>query len=523
MNKRIFSIVGGVVLAVGTLACDNSGLPTINNDPNNPIDAPAGPVFTNAVTTGVHWVGNGRDLRSTEWITQHLAEAQYPQEDQYSRLQGPDTYTYFDAAYYQELQDLRKVIQKGQAEQNASIWGPATVMQIWVYEYMTDLWGDIPYSQALGLDSVGGTLTPTYDKQSDIYASFFSRLTEAVGAMEATDSASLGNADPLYSGNLKQWVKFANSLRARLAMRIVNVDPTDANTQLTAALSDPGGVFTGNVDNAKVVWPGDGQFDNPWADNFKSRDDHRMSQTLMNILLANNDPRVPIYAQPVLDSSLYPNGYGGMPNGLSQAAAQAYLNTASRPGVIFYPGATAYGTYGDGSGLKYPSFLMTYAELMFIEAEAAERSMGGLSPGQAATDYYAAIQASMQQWGVTDEAAITTFLGKPGVAYTPGTSGLDEIAVQKWIALYGDGTQAWAEWRRTCQPVTVHAGPAAIVDFVPRRFEYSQTEYTTNAANVQAALTDMGGPDDFATRMWWDSNPTAAPTHTSGCNEPTGP
>jgi len=150
--------------------------------------------------------------------------------------------------------------------------------------------------------------------------------------------------------------------------------------------------------------------------------------------------------------------------------------------------------------------------------------MGGLTPGEAATDYYAGIQASMDQWGVTDEAAVTAFEAKSGIAYTPGIpAGLDQIAIQKYIAFYSDGTQAWADWRRTCQPVTLHAGPNAIVDFIPRRFEYSQTEYSVNAANVNAALAQMGGQDDFATRMWWDSNPTAAPTHTASCNEPTGP
>jgi hypothetical protein len=518
--KRTFSMVAGCVVAVAVMACDNSHITSLNNDPNNPTDAPAGAVFTYAAQTAAHWVGSGRDLRATEFLAQHVAEVQYPDEDRYNRLQGPTTTAYFDDAYYQELQDLHKVIVKGQAEGNPAIWGPATVLQIWVFENLTDIWGDIPYSQALGGDSSGGTLTPVYDTQQDIYTSFFTRLADAATAMETTDSAGLGGADPIYHGAMGEWAKFANSLRARLALRIVNVDPTDANTQLTAALADPGGVFTSNDDDAKMPWPGDGVYDNGWADNFKTRDDHRMSRVLMDQMVPVDDPRVPIYAQPVLDSTIFPNGYGGMPNGLNADTAGTWFNVASRPGVIFYPGATSYGTFGDGSGLHLPSYIMTYAEVMFIKAEAAARGMGGLAGGDAATDYYAAIQASMDRWGVTDEGAVTAFEGKPGVAYTSGTPGLDEIATQKWIALFTDGTQAWAEWRRTCQPSTLHAGPNAIVNFIPRRFEYSQTEYSVNAANLNAALAQMGGPDNFATRMWWDSNPTAAPTHTGACNEP---
>lgn len=519
--KRIFSAVAGGVVVLAVMACDNSHITALNSNPNNPTDAPAGAVFTYAAQLAAHWVGNGRDLRSTEFVVQHLAEVQYPDEDRYSRLQGPSTTGYFDDAYYQELQDLHKVIVKGQAEGNPAIWGPATVLQVWVFENLTDIWGDIPYSQALGGDSTGGTLTPTYDKQQDIYTSFFTRLAAAASAMETTDSAGLGGADPIYHGDLTKWAKFANSLRARLAMRIVNVDPTDANTQLTAALTDPAGVFTSNLDDATMPWPGDGVYDNGWADNFKTRDDHRMSKTLMNQMVPFNDPRVPIYAQPVVSDSIYPNGYGGMPNGLNADTAGTWFNVASRPGVVFYPGATSYGTFGDGSGLHLPSYIMTYAEVEFIKAEAAQRSMGGLSPATADSLYYGGIGASMARWGVTDQAAITAFEAQPGVAYTPGIpAGLDEIAIQKYVALFTDGTQAWAEWRRTCQPATLHAGPNAIIDFIPRRFEYSQTEYSVNAANVNAALTQMGGADNFATRMWWDSNPTAAPTHTGACNEP---
>ncbi len=138
--KQIFSAVAGCVVVLAAMACDNSHITALNNNPNNPTDAPAGAVFTNAAQTAAHWVGNGRDLRSTEWVAQHLAEVQYPDEDRYSRLQGPSTTAYFDDAYYQELQDLRKVIQKGQSEGNPAIWGPATVLQIWVFENLTDLW-----------------------------------------------------------------------------------------------------------------------------------------------------------------------------------------------------------------------------------------------------------------------------------------------------------------------------------------------------------------------------------------------
>jgi hypothetical protein len=154
---------------------------------------------------------------------------------------------------------------------------------------------------------------------------------------------------------------------------------------------------------------------------------------------------------------------------------------------------------------------MTYAELMFIKAEAAARGIGGLSAGEAATDYDAAITASMNQWGITDAGTIATFLAQPSIAYQGGVAGLKQIANQKWIALYSDGGQAWSEWRRTCQPSAVAAGPATIVPFVPRRFFYSITEASVNETNLNAAIARQG-PDDFGTRVYWDSQPANAPT-----------
>jgi hypothetical protein len=140
--------------------------------------------------------------------------------------------------------------------------------------------------------------------------------------------------------------------------------------------------MTSNADNALLNWPGDGQFDNPWAANFSTRDDHRMSKTLLDTMNALSDPRMKIYAQP---TKADPTKYVGLQNGLDNVTVTAFFNTTSRPGAIFYPGSTAYGTYGTSAGKKTPSYLMTYAEVEFLKAEAAEKGLGGQSgpPGTA--------------------------------------------------------------------------------------------------------------------------------------------
>lgn len=505
-------VVAGFALLVGATACNNENITNVNRNPNAPTSAPAGAVFTQAAANAVgRYLGTGvLDLRGTEWTSQQLSEVQYPDEDRYARLQASSTTGTFNAAYTAELENLKKVVAQGQSAGQPGVWGPAAVMQTWAFGYMTDVWGDIPFTAALTGDSVGGSLTPAYDAQKDIYTSFFKTLSAVSSALASDPSTDpgLGSADPIYGGSISSWEKFANSLHLRDAMRIVNVDPATASAEIKAALSAPGGVFASNADNATFAWPGDGVFNNPWANNFSTRDDHRMSQTLMNIMLGLNDPRIPIYAQPTVAD---PTKYAGMPNGLDASTAGTYFNTASRPGAIFYPGATAYGFYG-GAGKSYPSNVMTYAEVAFTQAEAAERGLGGLTASQAPGFYNAGITASMNQWGVTDPVAIATYLAQPAVAYQGGAAGLTQIATQKWLALYSDGTNAWAEWRRTCVPSTVKAGPAAIINYVPRRFEYSTTELSTNAANVNAAIARQG-PDNFGSRMYWDTKPTAAPTY----------
>jgi hypothetical protein len=513
MTHRTRLAVAAMLLLTGTAACDPDKLTDINRNPNSPEDVPPGPLFTQAARLSAsRWLGGGYNLRGTTLLAQHLAQVQYPDEDAYSRLTGGATTGYFDAPYYTELEDLEKVIQKGEDLDEPGIYGPALVLQTWGFGYLTDTWGDIPYSEALQSDQ-GGSLFPSYDAQEAIYDDFFVVLKRAADDMGGSVGATLGDADPIYGGDVDAWRKFANSLRARHALRLVNVDPAKAGAELTAAFNDPGDMFESNDDNAILAWPGDGIYNHPWSDNFQSRDDHRMSDRLMNIMLASNDPRIPIYAMPTVSN---PSVFAGMPNALTHSGASAYFNISSRPGAVFYPGQTVYGFFG-GQGKTFPSFMMTYSEVAFIKAEAAERGLGGLAAAQAAAFYQQGIRASMEQWDVAD-ADIATYLARGDVAYQGGTAGLKQIAIQKWIAFYTDGGQAWFEWRRTCQPMSVKPGPAAIIDIVPRRLEYSITEVSVNGANVQAAISRQG-LDDFDTRMYWDKSPMAAPTFEVGCGE----
>ncbi|MEO8333918.1 MAG: SusD/RagB family nutrient-binding outer membrane lipoprotein [bacterium] len=489
------------VLSVGALASTacQTDLTALNTNPNSPTTAPASALFTRAITSEVpRFAGNS--LSGTSLFAQHVAQVQYVDEDR-GHLR-PTTMDAFFGSYASELEDLDKVAALGKANNSPNTTGPARIMQVWSFQNMTDAFGDIPYSEALQGDVVGGPTKPKYDKQQDIYTGLLKTLADASTSMKVGSSdAGIGAADPIYKGDIAKWLKLSNSFRARLAMRISKADPAKATAELSAAFSAPGGVMTSNADIASVVWPGDGAFDNPFATNFAGRDDHRVSKTLLDTLVALNDPRVSIYAQPTKSD---PTKYVGLQNGLDNATVTPFFNTTSRPGAILYPGTTVYGTFGTAAGKKTPSYIMTYAELAFIQAEAANRGIGGLNAAAAAGFYNAGVIASITQWGGS-AADAATYLARPGVAYAGGAVGLQQIGLQKWISLFTQGTEAWSEWRRTGNPATIKMGPKAYADTpnVPRRFLYPVAEAAVNKASLDGAIATQG-PDAYATRVWWD-------------------
>ena len=527
MTYRSFGIASlGAAMLLGAVACDTEKLVNVNEDPNNPTSAPPHAVFTYATRVAMQrWFGsNPTNMRGPVLTAQHLAQVQYPDEDQYLRLDGTVTDASFINAYSQELKNFQAVIEVGKPDGQPMLWGPAQIMRSLIFGYVTDVWGDVPYSDALKGDAEEAVILPAYDAQKDIYNKLFTDLAEAVTAIASGNVSptsvyrALGADDPIYGGNSLKWQRFGNSLRARHAMRLANVDATTARAQLTAAIGAPGGLIASNADNAKMTWPGDGVYDNPWAVNNRTRDDHRLSDRLTGVMIPFGDPRMAVYAQPTLcflDPSrtgcpASPPQFAGMPNALTAAQAGNFSLTSSRPGRVFYSTTRFCSGCSGLTGASFPSFVLTYAEVSFILAEAAQR---GWISGSAAAYYEQGIRASMEQWGVTSAAAINTFLAQPDIAYKGGTDGLKQIALQKWIALFGDGVEAWAEWRRTCIPTSVKPGPAAIIGTVPRRYQYSTREHSVNATNLDAAVARQGGADTFTARMYWDSAPTAAPTY----------
>jgi hypothetical protein len=493
LKKMGLAAAGAAI--IGAAACNPDGLTNLNKNPNTPESATPQLIFPSGVLGSVNlFQGTGIQIRFTELWAQHVAEYQYPDDDQYV-IRPTDIDGYWLTFYTGPLQDFESILRQSTGKPDLA--GPALVMKSWTYQNGTDIWGDMPYSQANKGDN--NSITPVYDTQQAIYTGLLADLATAAATMGSTNP--YGSADLIYGGNNTKWKKFANSLRARVALHLSKADPTKA-AAVIAAVANLG--FTSNADNAELVWPGDGQRDAPWYVEFKTRDDHRMSITLYDTLTRLNDPRIPIYFRSTQDwqaDSIRADSlgiplvtstprYGGMQNGLSASAAALKGKSSSRIGLFF-------------SQKDSPSYLMTYAEFLFIKAEAANRGWIAGGDAQAGVYYSQGITASMEQFGV-DPAAVSTYLAQPAVAYQSGAAGLAQINLQKWIALMAQGVEAWTEYRRTGVPsLTPAVQGQTTPKIVPRRLEYPASEQSFNNGNLQAAVTRQGGAS-LTNLFYWD-------------------
>lgn len=482
--KTTYKLGPVVALAMLAGACDE-GLTDINKNPNAPEAVTPQLLFPQGAVAAVDlFRGADYDLTFTSLWAQHIAKIQYTEEDRYA-IRVDAINGWFRNAYAGPLQDLNTAVQQAEALKEPALAGPALVMKSWTFGAMTDTWGDIPYSEANRGNAAEINITPKYDAQKDIYAGILTDLTRAhtVLAPLGANGTVYAGADPIYGGSADKWRKFANSLRMRYAMRMSDVDPAASRTAFVAAFNAGG--MTAVTDNAQLNWTADVRAnENPIFANARTRDDHRVSEMTVNTLKGLNDPRLAVYANKAVDTG----EYVGVPNGLTSSVATGLgLTKTSKIGTFF-------------SAQKAPTYLMNYAEVAFLKAEAAQR---GWIPGSAAEFYRDGIRASMQTVGVAG-AAIDAYLAQPSVQYKGGNEGLNQIYLQKWISLFGQGIEAWSEYRRTGVPnLPLAKSPVAGVNAVPRRLTYPTTEYTFNEANVTAAAAAIGG-DQLLTRVWWD-------------------
>ena len=484
MKNRTLSLIAAAVFLSGT-AC-NKDLTSINTNPNGPVSVPPPSLLSQVIQNTVnafHGPGNNVDIRGGGLWVQYYSEVQYRDEDKY--IVRPGTSASW-GMYNGSLEDCQRMIVQGDATNTPNWSAVGRIMKSYIFSEMTDAMGDLPYSEALKGDT---NLTPAYDTQQQIYTGLFKDLKTADSEIVAS-GIGFSSGDLMYGGDMTEWKKFANSLRLRLALHLTNVDATTGKAMAAAAVA--AGVFTDNSDNAQLNYLASSPNQNPVYTNVyvDGRDDYGLSKTLVDSLLSWNDPRLPFYAQldkPLpSDVGIVPH-YQGLPNGLNDGAGTP-IRFVSRIGALWRETPAA------------PLSLMTYSEVLFLEAEAAER---GWIAGNAATYYNAAITASMQWYGI-DNATITTYLAQPRVVYTPGAAGLTQIAYQKWASLFLQGVEAWTEVRRTGVP-TITPGINAVLSKMPERLPYFDQEEVLNQVNVDAAVARQGfaSYSDLTKPLWF--------------------
>jgi hypothetical protein len=343
---------------------------------------------------------------------------------------------------------------------------------------LTDAFGDIPYSQAIQIDKY---LTPAYDAQKDVYEGILDDLKTAQAALDPDGKAIAG--DIIYNNNISLWKKFANSLRLRIALRISDREP-EISKQVLADIQNEGGSFISSNDEIAQLVYLNSPNQNPISNYFDTRDDYRISKTIVDKLIELHDPRLPIYANKTKDPT--PQQYVGLPNGLLVGDASSYgFSKTSKPGDYF-------------SNLHAPAVIISYAEVLFDRAEAAAR---GFTNENAEDLYKQAVLASLDQYNISDAAA-NAYVNSADVKYDAANC-KKSIGDQKWIALFGQGLEAYAEWRRLDYPQLQPAVAGVLNGQIPLRFIYPGTEQSLNGKSYQAAVADQGA-DVLTTRLWFD-------------------
>lgn len=389
------------------------------------------------------------------------------------------------------LNNARELNELAEENETPAYAGIAKVIKAWSFSLLTDLWNEVPYSEAF-IPLPGGTSTPAYDSQEFIYGEIFSLLDEALEDFSQYDSAnpaysSLGNHDLLYGGDIERWERLTNTLIARFHMRLSHAPGYDVEEQSTEALNALANGFLSHSDDADFqYYSGEGE-ENPWyqfAIDGKWDTRNQLSASYIELLQNLNDPRLPVQARPTASPDT--SDYVGHING-----APGIGNTSVSSIGAFYSAADA--------ALNWLSF----AEAKFIEAE-AYFYLDNL--GSAQNAYEEGIRASMEKLGVTGSEIDLYINSLTELADRANDDQiLNDIITQKYIANFLN-YEVFNDWRRTGYPeLEPAASPLTPSGTIPVRFPYPNSELSNNAEHVAGTGIPIGF-GALEENVWWDSN-----------------
>lgn len=485
------TLLVGALLLSG--ACE--GFLDVNEDPTSPSEVPENLQLSALLGTFSYEVIGNEPARTTNlWVQQLAWSGVPPTEDNYRfNESGPNNF--WNSSYTVVLNNARELEQLAEENGNAAYAGIAKVIQAWTFAILTDLFDDIPYTEAF--DPLNST--PAYDSQESIYSEIFSLLEAALEDFGADSPISPGTDDLLYGGGnegIEQWEKLTNTLLARYHLRLANAPGHSATDQANKALAALANGFSDNNDDADFQYFDNNGEENPWYQyaidgKWDTRD--QLSAHYVDLLKSLNDPRLSIQARPVgavdsegiVDDFDYDDPgieYEGHENGEQGSAS----NTSSIGEFYSAPDA--------------PLNWISYAEAKFIEAEATLITSGASA---AQPIYEEAITASMEKLGV-DDAEIATYVASLPDLATAGDA-LEEIITQKYIANFLS-LENFNDWRRTGYPELEPAADAETPSGgIPVRYPYPSSEHQNNADNVASTGVPVG-PSSLEVNVWWDAD-----------------
>lgn len=484
MSKATVLVVLVVTCILLTGCHDN--LASINTNPNAPTSVPTSNLLTNAqreLVTEV--IGMDAEAQKPRWAIQYMqywSNTLYTSTTRYEQVEED-----WRGFYEGGLADLQEIIRLNTNEttsaevsqygSNGNQIAVAKILQVWAFQNITDIWGDIPYSDALkGREN----FSPAYDPQEAVYNGLVDQLDDALSSIDEGEAGPDG--DLIFEGDMGMWRLFANSLKLRIGMRMSEVEPATAEATVRDAVSD--GVI-GSVDES-VTFPylrSSPNF-NPWYHEAYVEGGSwnlALTNTAIGKLKEYDDPRTNTYAAP----SEKDGEYVGIPHGVTSAIASSYANSE-----VSFQTEKVYNS---------PGRILSCSEVLLLQAEAAQR---GWIDGDPEALYEAGVRASMAEWDVTDDEAIAEYLASDLVAYDPNNF-KKKIGNQLWFALYTQPLESWANWRRLDYPVLEPAPNAFRGRDIPHRRGYPASESELNRTNYEAAVARQG-PDNLSTRMWWD-------------------
>lgn len=475
--KKILLIFVPLLLLASACTEDISSL---NIETKRPAAVPAPTLFSNAVKTLAGSLASASvNTNVFRFTVSHWAMAVYQDEAQYDFNTRNIPQGWWTTLYRDVITDLRESSKLINADATLSAGEKANklaindIMEVYAYSILVNTFGNIPYKESLD----AAKLFPVYDDAKTVSADLLSRLNADIAKLNPSAAGFSSSEDLVYKGSVTKWIKFANTLRFKLGMVLVDADAAAAKS---AAEASDAGAISASADNGLFTYLSASPNQNPLYTDIVlgGRQDYIAAKDLMDKLLGWNDPRTSKYFSKN-NAGAYAGGIVGKSN--------TFVDF-SRAGAKVIDAADPY-VFAD------------YSETEFLRAEAKERGFN--VAGTAEQHYNNAITASILYWGGT-AADAAAYLAQPEVAYaTAAGDWKQKIGTQKWIALYNRPYEGWVEIRRLDQPKI--STPVGAKSGFPTRFSYPQNEQTLNGANYTAAASAIGG-DVVTTKLFWDKN-----------------